>query len=127
MTFNFSGVDIVGIMENLHISETIISKLRDSSLGHWAIAYILYKIATPARYTVTLGGTTYAINILSSKGIIKPLPSRTELVQMYKDKREDIQQKIEDRKQVVADKKEELFQKFEDKKQEIGEKIKRSN
>lgn len=137
----FSGVDIVGIMESFHFSEAIIGKLRDSTLGHWAIAYLLYKIASPARYAVTLGGTTYAINILSSRGIIKPLPSRNELVQMYKDKKDDIQQKIEDKKldiqqkleetklkmeetkEKVSDKREELIQKFEDTKQDIQQKL----
>lgn len=126
----FSGVDIVGILENFHVSETIISKLRDSSLGHWAIAYLCYKIASPGRYAVTLAGTTYTINILSSRGIIKPMPTRGELVQMYKDKKDDIQQKIEDKKQdfenlqqKVSDTKDELYQKLEDKKQDIQMKI----
>jgi gas vesicle protein len=132
--FFFSGVDIVGILEHLHVSETIISKLRDSSLGHWAVAYLCYKIASPGRYAVTLAGTTYTINILSSRGIIKPMPTRGELVQMYKDKKDDIQQKIEDKKQdfqqtkenlqqKVTDTKDEFYQKLEDKKQDIQMKI----
>lgn len=51
----FSGVDIVGIMESYNVSAKLLDPLRDSSMGHLAVAYILYKIATPARYTVTLG------------------------------------------------------------------------
>ncbi|KAL7020402.1 hypothetical protein ACKWTF_011514 [Chironomus riparius] len=131
---SLNGVDIVGILENLHVSEIVISKLRDSSLGHWAVAYLCYKIASPARYTVTVAGTTYTINILSNRGIIKPMPTRGELVQMYKDKKDDINQKIEDKKQdfqqtkenlqqKVTDTKEELYQKLEDKKQDIQLKI----
>ncbi|XP_070505950.1 uncharacterized protein C18orf19 homolog A [Chironomus tepperi] len=131
---SLNGVDIVGILENLHMSETIISKLRDSSLGHWAIAYLCYKIASPARYTVTLAGTTYTINVLSNRGIIKPMPTRGELVQMYKDKKDEVNQKIEDKKQdfqhtkenlqqKVTDKKDELYQKLEDTKQDIQLKI----
>lgn len=50
-----SGVDVIAILESLGVSETLINPVRDSSLGHIAIAYLLYKIATPARYTVTLG------------------------------------------------------------------------
>jgi hypothetical protein len=92
------GVDIIGIMEQLSISEKLINPLRDSHLGHIAVAYLLYKIATPARYTVTLGGTTFTINTLSKRGIIRPMPSKDKLVQMYKDKKEDLQQKVVDKK-----------------------------
>lgn len=42
-------------METYNFSDRLISPLRDSHLGHVAIAYLLYKIATPARYTITLG------------------------------------------------------------------------
>lgn len=50
-----SGMDIVAIMQSWNFNETLIKPFRDSSLGHVAVAYLLYKIATPARYTVTLG------------------------------------------------------------------------
>lgn len=93
------------MLEQLNFSEKIINPLRDSHLGHIAIAYLLYKIATPARYTVTLGGTTFAIKVLVKRGWIKPMPSKNKLVQMYKDKKDDLQQK-------VADKKIEMQEKF---------------
>lgn len=51
----FSGVDIISILETLHFNETVINSLKDSSAGYIAIAYALYKIFTPIRYTVTLG------------------------------------------------------------------------
>lgn len=91
-------------MESWNFSETLINPLRDSHLGHIAVAYLLYKIATPARYTVTLGGTTFAIKFLSQRGYIKPMPSKDKLVQMYKDKKEDIQQKVSDKKSEITDK-----------------------
>lgn len=50
-----SGVDIPALLQSLSISETIIDKLKDSSMGHVAIAYMCYKVMTPVRYTVTLG------------------------------------------------------------------------
>lgn len=101
----------MGIMEYYEFSETIVSKLRNSHLGHVAIAYFLYKVATPARYFVTLGGTTFAINFLSKRGIIKPMPSRDKLVQIYKDKKDDLHQKVADKKQELSDRK----QAFQDK------------
>jgi len=81
-------------------------------LGHIAVAYFLYKIATPARYTVTLGGTTFAIRFLSSRGIIKPMPSKDQLVQIYKDKKGEMHQKVADKKQALQDKKHELQEKY---------------
>ena len=61
-----SGVDIVGVLENLGTSERIMNFLKESEVGYIALSYACYKIATPARYTVTLGGTTYGkLNIIA--------------------------------------------------------------
>uniref|UniRef100_A0A182VS91 DUF1279 domain-containing protein n=1 Tax=Anopheles minimus TaxID=112268 RepID=A0A182VS91_9DIPT len=106
-----SGVDVIAILESLGVSETLINPVRDSSLGHIAIAYLLYKIATPARYTVTLGGTTISIKYLEQWGYIKPIPSKARLVQMYKDKKENIQEKIAEKKQDFQDRKQQLTEK----------------
>lgn len=53
--FTCSGVDVPALLEKLSISERLINPLRDSSAGYIALAYALYKVATPIRYTVTLG------------------------------------------------------------------------
>lgn len=53
--FFCSGVDIVPIMEKLGAGEKILSHLQNSDAGYYAIAYAMYKIATPARYTITVG------------------------------------------------------------------------
>lgn len=50
-----SGVDVPALLQHLHLSETIIDKVRGSEMGHYAIAYLCYKVATPIRYAVTLG------------------------------------------------------------------------
>lgn len=82
-----SGVDIPALLESVHFSESTIASLRDSSMGHVAIAYLCYKIATPLRYTVTLGGTTVTIKYLSQWGYIRPVPSKAKLRQMYDDQK----------------------------------------
>jgi len=107
-----SGFDIVGLMERYEFSETLIKPLRNSHLGHIAIAYFLYKVATPARYAVTLGGTTFAIKFLSQRGVIKPMPSKDKLVQIYKDKKDDLHQKVVDKKQELKDKTQALQDKY---------------
>lgn len=77
-----SGLDVVALLENLGVSEKIINPLRGSSAGYVALAYAMYKVATPARYTVTLGGTTASIKYLTSMGYIKPVPSKEKLQMM---------------------------------------------
>lgn len=80
------GVDVVPIMEYLGLPESVISPLRKSGLNYIATASAMYKLATPARYTVTLGGTSVAIRVLVKRGLIKPMPTRGELRQMLRDK-----------------------------------------
>lgn len=52
---NFSGVDVVQLLEYMNFSERYVDLIRNSSAGNWAITYALYKIFTPLRYTVTVG------------------------------------------------------------------------
>ncbi|XP_054282860.1 uncharacterized protein C18orf19 homolog A-like isoform X1 [Macrosteles quadrilineatus] len=85
-----SGVDIVALLEQLNVSDKLINPLRNghATTGYLAISYALYKIATPLRYTVTLGGTTVSINFLKKRGYIKPMPSKEKLKEIYQDKKE---------------------------------------
>ncbi|CAH0556939.1 unnamed protein product [Brassicogethes aeneus] len=89
-----SGVDIAGLMESYNVSETITKPFRDSSMGYIAISYGLYKIVTPIRYTITLGGTTVSINYLKKWGYIKPVPSKEELKEMYQEKKENLLENV---------------------------------
>ncbi|XP_015117928.1 LOW QUALITY PROTEIN: uncharacterized protein C18orf19 homolog A [Diachasma alloeum] len=66
-----NGVDVVQLMEYLHLSEKYINIIKNSNAGHWAVVYALYKIVTPLRYTVTVGGTTLTIRYLDKLGIMK--------------------------------------------------------
>jgi len=67
-----TGIDIRYYLRQLGVSETIIKHITESLLGDVAVAWAIYKVATPARYAVTLGGTTVAINVLRNMGYIKP-------------------------------------------------------
>lgn len=62
-------------------------------MGYLAISYGLYKIATPVRYAVTIGGTTLSINYLRRWGYIKPIPSKERLKEMYAETREGMKEK----------------------------------
>lgn len=134
IVFVFSGVDIVAILESWNISERIVNPLKDSSMGYVAVAYALYKIATPARYTVTLGGTTISINYLKKWGYIKPVPSKERLKEMYFEQKDNLLETVRETKEglkmqseKLKDKKDDIIEDFDKSiKQikEIGEKIK---
>ncbi|ALC49790.1 CG14613 [Drosophila busckii] len=78
-----SGVDVPALLQYMHLSETIIEKVQGSDMGHYAIAYLCYKVATPVRYALTLGGTTISIKYLVQWGHIKPMPSKRQLMKLY--------------------------------------------
>ena len=52
-------------------SEEYLEKLKNSDVQYYALAYACYKVATPARYTVTVGGTTWSIFYLEKWGMLK--------------------------------------------------------
>lgn len=58
-----SGVDISSILEYWNVSERITRPLKDSNMGYIAVSYALYKLATPARYAVTLGVQQFQLTI----------------------------------------------------------------
>lgn len=89
-----SGVDIVAMLEYWGVSDKLINPLRDSHAGYIAVAYALYKIATPVRYTVTLGGTTISIKYLKEWGYIKPMPAAGKLKEMYQERKELYQEEL---------------------------------
>ncbi|KAK3576372.1 hypothetical protein CHS0354_018920 [Potamilus streckersoni] len=87
------GFDIVPWLEKLGCSETVIKPFRSSGLGIVAVAYLMYKLATPARYTVTLGGTNLMIRYLRKKGKIQPVPKGDSLRELYKDGRKELKER----------------------------------
>lgn len=52
---------MVALLESLGVGEKIINPLRNSSVGYYALTYALYKVASPARYAVTVGGNPQAM------------------------------------------------------------------
>ncbi|CAG9784249.1 unnamed protein product [Diatraea saccharalis] len=94
-----SGFDVLGMLEAWGVKESLIAPLRDSSAGYFALAFALYKIATPLRYAVTVGGTTFAINKLTAVGWIRPVPSRERIKEMFQEKKDNLQDRFIESKQ----------------------------
>lgn len=65
-----SGVDVPALLETFGLPDWIIDKVRDgkSWTSYLVIAYGLYKIFTPLRYMVTLGGTSMTIRYIHKLG-----------------------------------------------------------
>lgn len=65
-----SGVDVPALLEWLGFPKSIIDKVKNghSWKSHMIIVYALYKIFTPLRYMVTLGGTGIAKRYLNKLG-----------------------------------------------------------
>lgn len=107
--FSFSGVDLVALLETWHVSEKLVNPLKDSSMGYIALAYAMYKVATPLRYTVTLGGTTVSINYLKKWGYIKPVPSTERMKEIYREKKETLIESLQEKKEGIKETKEQII------------------
>lgn len=59
-----SGFDVLGLLQAIGVSDSIIAPLKDSSMGYVAFAIALYKLATPLRYAVTVGNNNTQFVIL---------------------------------------------------------------
>jgi len=88
-----SGVDVVAILHWCGFSEEYLEKLKNSDVQYYALAYACYKVATPARYTVTVGGTTWSIFYLEKWGMLK---TTTQVAEGMREKRDVAKEKFED-------------------------------
>jgi len=88
-----SGVDVTALLQTFGVSEAYVEKLSKSEMGYAALAYACYKIATPARYTVTVGGTTMTVKYLSDLGYLK---TSHQVAEQFKEKADTIKQDVKD-------------------------------
>merc|ERR1712087_650725 len=88
-----SGVDVAALLQTFGVSEAFVEKLSKSEMGYAALAYACYKIATPARYTVTVGGTTMTVKYLSDLGYLK---TSHQVAEQFKEKADTIKQDVKD-------------------------------
>ena len=119
----FSGFDIKPILDKIKpvaeklplpefLAKIFNSDTNSSSAGYVAIALIIYKLCTPARYATTVGVSYYVIQFSVRRGLIKPAPSgqqikaqviksRTQLNRVLRDrlaKREELRKKSKTKK-----------------------------
>lgn len=87
------GVDIVPFLESWNFGESYIKPFRAGGAGDFALAYLFYKLATPARYTVTIVGTNLTIKFLKRGGQMKPVSSEDTLTSLYKESKTSIKRR----------------------------------
>lgn len=79
----------------------------------------LLKVATPARYTVTLGGTSLSVKYLREHGYMStPPPVKEYLQEKMEETKERISGKMEETKDRISERMEETKDKFTEKLQE---------
>lgn len=94
---------------------------------HWS-ALCPEQLATPARYTVTLGGTSLSVQYLRKHGYFSTPPPVTEYLQdKMEETRERLSEKMEETKERFSEKMEEtkelLSERMEETKERLAEKM----
>nr|XP_018904298.1 PREDICTED: uncharacterized protein C18orf19 homolog A [Bemisia tabaci] len=119
-----SGIDIPAFLESVGATQKIIDMMRNSQTGYVAVAYTMYKIATPVRYSVTLGGTTMTIKHLVRHGLIKPVDSK-KIQQMYSETKDQFMEKRDTFKENMMEKKDRMLSQMADVKKELSKQNKK--
>ncbi|XP_036371820.1 uncharacterized protein C18orf19 homolog A [Megalops cyprinoides] len=118
------GVNVVPFLEVIGFPEKIVNLLQSSQSGHAITAYAMYKIATPARYTMTLGGTSLSVKYLRKKGYMStPPPVKVYLQDKMEATRERISEKMEETKGRISGKMEETKDRFSGRMEETKDKL----
>lgn len=118
------GVNVVPFLEMIGLPESLVGLLRDSSSGYALTAYAMYKIATPARYTVTLGGTSLSVQYLRKHGYLPTPPPVKEYIQdKMEETKEKLTEKMEETKERFSEKMEETKELFSEKMEETKDKL----
>lgn len=107
------GVNVIPFLELLGLPDSVVNILKNSQSGNALTAYAMFKIATPARYTVTLGGTSFTVKYLRSHGYMSTPPPVKEY----------LQDRMEETKELITEKMEETKDRLTEKLQETKEKV----
>ncbi|KAM4705330.1 protein FAM210A [Rhinophrynus dorsalis] len=118
------GVNVVPFLEFIGLPDVIVNILKNSQSGNALTAYAMYKIATPARYTVTLGGTSLSVKYLRKYGYLSTPPLVKDYIQdRMEETKERISEKMEETRDIISGKMEETKDRLSEKLQETKDKV----
>lgn len=110
---SIKGVNVIPFLEFIGLPDSVVNVLKNSQSGNALTAYAMFKIATPARYTLTLGGTSFTVKYLRSRGYMSTPPPVKEY----------LQDRMEETKELITEKMEETKDRLTEKLQETKEKV----
>lgn len=129
------GVNLVPFLEFIGLPDWMVGILRDSQGGYALTAYAMYKLATPARYTVTLGGTSLSVQYLRKHGYLSTPPpvkeyiqdkmeeTRERLTEKMEETKERFSEKMEETKELLSDRMEGTKERFSETKDKFSERL----
>ncbi|CAH2284698.1 FAM210A isoform X1 [Pelobates cultripes] len=118
------GVNVVPFLELIGLPDVIVNILKNSQGGNALTAYALYKIATPARYAVTLGGTSISVKYLRKYGYLSTPPLVKDYLQdKMEETKERFSEKMEETRDIISGKMEETKDKISEKLMETKDKV----
>ena len=79
------GIDVLSLMERFGAPDSVLKTLATPALGDVAVAYLLYKMATPVRYGVTLVTTHWAVRHLRQLGYMPAPAAQDSIRQLVRD------------------------------------------
>jgi len=95
-----SGVNVVPLLRWLGASDMVVSPFLVPGVGNAAVLYLMYKLATPARYAVTIAGTQLAVRFLRRRGYLRvpeaPSGGPDSLKSIVSDGRAKVKDRMED-------------------------------
>ena len=107
------GVNVIPFLELLGLPDSVVNILKNSQSSNALTAYSLFKIATPARYTVTLERTSCTVNYLCSWGYMSTLsPVKDYLQDRVEETKELLKEKMEETKDRLTEKLQEIKENF---------------
>jgi len=98
-----SGIDVIPILKWLGVGEAVIRPFTLPGVGNAAVAYLLYKIATPVRYMVTIVGTRQAVVFLRRSGRLPPVPADNTLRSLAREGQTQMKANVKKRKKKFSD------------------------
>uniref|UniRef100_W5LBY1 Family with sequence similarity 210 member Aa n=1 Tax=Astyanax mexicanus TaxID=7994 RepID=W5LBY1_ASTMX len=118
------GVNLVPFLEYIGFPDRLVKLLENSQSGYALTAYAMYKIATPARYTITLGGTSLSVKYLRKHGYMStPPPVKEYFQEKMEETKERISEKMEETKERISEKMEETKERFSGKMEETKDRF----
>jgi len=95
-----SGVDILPLLRWMGAPDTMVAPFLVPGVGKAAVIYLMYKLASPARYAVTIAGTQLAVRSLRRRGYFR-VPDSTggkpdSLRSIVSDGRAKVKDRMED-------------------------------